>query len=186
MPVYKLHIFPLCFRIGVVLSQHLPELLSGIWNFLRADLPVQIHVISNPSAIQKHKAPKAHGFSPPCPLTDADGTILLRIFPLKFQKKITGCLLASILSEEIIFHFSVIGAKRVKPARISVPIQNEWNKALGCNGFAGAVLSALSICKGKDFLIVQPEIYKPDSVHMPAVTHALPPPFPKIPADIRL
>ena len=87
---------------------------------------------------------------------------------------------SAFLSQKIVFHPPVAGAKWIQSAWRTVAIQHEGNKALGRDGFTGTILSPekqFSILKLKIFFIIQPEVHKPYPVHFPTVIHSSIPPL---------
>ena len=172
MFIYKTHIIFLCFRKQIVFSQLLFHLLFRVRNLRISHFPVQVKIKSDSPPIQDDKSPKAHRFPPLRLLSDSNRPIAVPL--LKLQVQIAGGLLLLPIVQKIIFHSPVIGAKRIQPAGRSVPVQYKRNKTLRCDRFSGTILSAekqFPVCKRKHFIIVQPEIYKTDSVHMPTLSH---------------
>ena len=178
--VNLLFIFTLAVCEKVFFSQrtsHFPFIIrnSGTAYFL-----VKPNIMADPPTIQNDKPPEIHGFAALRFLSDTDGPIFFCIFFFKLQKQIAGRLVSAFLSQKIVFHPPVAGAKWIQSAWRTVAIQHEGNKALGRDGFTGTILSPekqFSILKLKIFFIIQPEVHKPDPVHFPTVIHSSIPPL---------
>ena len=106
------------------------------------------------------------------PHTDADGEKFFCIGFFEFQIEITGGFLPFSVAKEIEVHFAVSGAKGVQAFRALVAVEKEGDKALGGNGFSRGVIAPqqdVPILYQKFLVIIQPEIHKPQLMHLPAV-----------------
>ncbi len=134
MFIYKTHIIFLRFRKQIIFSQYLFHLLLRIRDLCISHFPVQIKIISDSPPIQYHKPPEAHSFPLLSLLADSNCPITVPL--LKLQVQIAGGFLLLPVIQKIVFHSSVIGAKRVQPAGSPVTIQYKRNKTLCCDRFS--------------------------------------------------
>ena len=157
----------------VFVANEIAELLLGQRKHLAPELFVERYSVWTDAApITQAESPEVDSLSLLRPHTDTDCEKFFCIGFLEFQIEITGGFLTFSVTKEIEVHFAVSGTKRVQAFWTLIAVEKEGDKALSGNGFSRGVIATqqdVSILYQKFLVIIQPEIHKPQLMHLPAV-----------------